>query len=533
MRAFLGKSSRRLSLFAALLLACTVASGQENGRPIFGTPRGADEFGEKLERLQQLLERQNERIKELESRLEKAEAKRVSEVTTQPDKDKKGESALDKALREAMQDGKSPLDKAVGELGPITGAAPSLGIGRTAAQTKYIDIAFDLLTAAGGSTRPEPVLRQLQVGGHDPSKRGFTLQNGELTLSGAVDPYFRGQANIILFITPEGETVVELEEAFLETTSLPHDLQLRAGQFFVEFGRLNQRHPHEWLWIDQPIINGRLFGPDGLRSPGIRLSKLLSKLPWYSMVYVGMHNANGETAASFLSDGALVEEGFAPGGRPFQERDVHSVKDLLYSARWEHSWSTHHDEITWALGASGLWGPNYTGGQTYVYGLDLKAKWLPSNNERGWPFVTFESEIMSRSYRTGTFLGSGDPANPTDDVLFGRQTVGDWGLYAQVLWGCKPRWAVGLRYEYAWGHGDNLAFDPDAGTATLVSRQSDFLRCDRHRISPMVVYYPSEFSRLRLQYNYDEANFLEKGDAAHSVWFGFEILFGAHPPHKF
>jgi hypothetical protein len=65
-----------------------------------------------------------------------------------------------------------------------------------------------------------------------------------------------------------------------------------------------------------------------------------------------------------------------------------------------------------------------------------------------------------------------------------------------------------------------------------VSRQDDPFRDDRHRISAMLEYYPSEFSRLRLQYNFDIAEHLS-GDTAHSLWFGVEFLFGKHPAHTY
>src|SRR5262245_2641403 len=61
---------------------------------------------------------------------------------------------------------------------------------------RLIDVALDLLAVGGTSSAFEPELRQLEGGGHDPKNRGFTLQNVELTLSGIVDPYVRGDANI-------------------------------------------------------------------------------------------------------------------------------------------------------------------------------------------------------------------------------------------------------------------------------------------------------------------------------------------------
>ncbi|MDB6038456.1 MAG: hypothetical protein JWM99_2297 [Verrucomicrobiales bacterium] len=46
----------------------------------------------------------------------------------------------------------------------------------------YMNVSFDALTAAGTSTEKD--IESLQLGGHDPNQRGFTVQNLELTFDG-------------------------------------------------------------------------------------------------------------------------------------------------------------------------------------------------------------------------------------------------------------------------------------------------------------------------------------------------------------
>ena len=290
---------------------------------------------------------------------------------------------------------------------------------------RLIDLSLDVLVAAGASTVRDEPLGILQGGGHDPRKRGFTVQNVELSFMGAVDPYFNAEAHLIYFLDPiTGESKFELEEAFFTTQKLPYGLQLKGGQFFTEFGMINPQHPHQWQWQDAPLINTRLFGPDGMRAPGARLA-WLTPLPWFSEVYFGVQNASGETMASFLANDEFFEE--RPiGGRPFVNRDVRSLKDLVYLGRWTNSWDLS-DEITLKAGLSGLYGPNATGpgGRTQIYGADLKLKWRPTNHFRGWPFLLFESEIMKRDYRADRFFDSGpDGISATaDDILLSKQTL--------------------------------------------------------------------------------------------------------------
>jgi hypothetical protein len=66
----------------------------------------------------------------------------------------------------------------------------------------------------------------------------------------------------------------------------------------------------------------------------------------------------------------------------------------------------------------------------------------------------------------------------------------------------------------------------------LISRNDDPFRSNRWRLSPLLSFHPSQFSRLRLQYNYDHASHLADDDA-HTLWAGLEFLFGAHPAHAY
>lgn len=485
-----------------------VAQGLALATLAFGAPRasGAEASSGELERLRQQLEQlalQNREMQQTLRRLE-GEVQRARDEARAA-----GEMARARSSEPRIPPG------AYGAPVGTDGSLLSRSFGRSNLQ--LLDLSLDVLAAAGGSGATDEELANLQGGDHDPRQRGFTLQQAELSFIGAVDPFLSGEAHLIYFLDPEGESRFEIEEAFLTTQMLPfaleeHGLQIEAGQFFTEFGRLNPVHPHAWNWQDQPVILTRLFGEDGMRGPGVRLG-WLTPLPWFSEFHFGLQNSKGETMVSFLANDEVFEE--RPiGGRPFAEERVGSPGDLVKLLRWVNGFDLS-DEVTTQFGVSGLFGPNATGpdGRTRIYGADLVVKWRPLQTDRGWPFLVFESEIMRRSYRT-------------DDSF--EDTLRDWGGYAQLLWGFRRNWALGLRYEYARGEGSN--FDVDAGT--LVSRSTDPFRDDRHRASPLLAWHPSEFSRLRLQYNYDRADHLD-GKDAHSVWAGIEFLFGAHPAHSY
>lgn len=485
---------------------------------------------EKTKQIERLERRVHEPSSKLPPELDLAAPLWVSSQQSAPDQPTDSKSALDRAIEELQgQVGTepsqpSPLEQAIRGLPqqPIA-TAPAPG----GAQLQLLDISWDVLFALGTSTEKEASIQQLEGGDHDPHKRGFTIQNAELFLAGAVDPYLDGAANIVYFIDPEGESVLELEEAYMTTRSLPHGLQVKAGQFFTEFGRINAQHPHTWHWIDQPIINSRIFGPDGMRGPGARVSWLMPT-EQFSELFVGIQNANGETMSHFFASEEFFDER-PVGGRPFVDQDVRDLGDLMYWARWQTSWTTHNEEATWLFGLSGAFGPNATGpdGNTQIYGADLTMKWKPAKNERGWPFVIWETEAIASPYRSDNFRDTGDPLDATDDVVLRGAHLTDWGIYTEVLWGFKLRWAAGLRFEYADASGDSLDED-----LTPISHNDDPFRDERYRLSPLVTFQPTEFSRVRFQYNFDNAFHIDGRDA-HSFWLGMEWLYGAHAAHKF
>ena len=367
----------------------------------------------------------------------------------------------------------------------------------------YLNLSFVGLTDAGWSTTSD--VASLQRGDHDPHVRGFSIPNAELALDGTVDPYFKGFANIVYKLDSKGETGVELEEMYFLTTSLPANLQVKGGQFFTEFGRQNPQHPHSWAFADQPLVLNRMFGPDGLRSQGVRVSWLVPT-SWYTEAMITLANSAGGTTASFRSD----ESSEIHGGVAI-ERAVTGPGDLLLAPRIATSFELTGTQ-TVLVGLSAAFGPNNSGpnARTEVYGADLYWKWKSATAHQGFPFVSLQSEVLFRRYGAAARVAAADSSVPLP-----AETLRDRGMYAQLLWGIKPLWVLGLRGEFA--NGDPAAFVSD-------------LRGDRYRLSPNLTWYPTEFSKVRLQYNYDHRTGI---GIDHSVWMQFEFLLGAHAAHKF
>jgi hypothetical protein len=370
----------------------------------------------------------------------------------------------------------------------------------------YMNISLDGLFALAYSSARD--LHNIEVGDHDPQQRGFNARNIELAFDGAVDPYFEGFANIVFKLDNDNETEVEVEEAFMQTTSLPFNLQLKGGQFFAAFGRLNPTHPHTWDFVDTPLVNGLFLGPDGLRGVGAQTSWTLP-LPWYSQLIFASQNGRGSTGFSFRNpgdDGMFFD-------RITTDREARGLQDFVWIPRFENSFNLS-DTQTVLVGVSGAFGSNETGAnsRTQIYGADLLYKWKSSHAEGGFPFVKWQTEFMYRRYQAG---------RGADDSFPVAETFHDWGLYSQVLWGFKKGWVAGIRGDYVDMQDSKFTDDLD--------RQS------RWRLSANLTWYPTEFSKIRLQYNQDflEQNFFLSAREVESVFLQWEFILGAHGAHKF
>lgn len=554
----------RWGAVGALALLLWIFLAAVGAVPAWAGPPTVEELQREIDELRRLEAEREERLRRLERQIE--EVRRAPAPVAEAPAPSAA-SALDAALADLPEPAASPSAPS-GDLWSrkVGGATVRLmdlslvglvyGGGSTARELDEVDFAFAALGAedkhgGGGEEEPEPAgfsrgagLLTLQGGGHDPRKRGFTLAQLELSAAGAVDPWFTAETHLLFFLDPiEGETSVELEEAFMTTTFLPYGFALEVGQSFTEFGVVNPTHPHVWDWMDQPIVLSRLFGPDGMRGVGARLD-WLTPLPWFSELSVGMQNAGGETMVSFLANDEVYEEA-APAGRPFLEQDVRNLGDFVYHGRWANGFDLS-DNIAVKIGASGIWGPNATGsdGWTTIYGGDLVVLWRPETQRQGYPFVKFQGEVLGRTFHADRALAiheeTDEMGNVETEVNFlDKDDVTDWGFYTQLSGGLWTRWGgvqAGLRYEYVTGDGSpTVAAVGEARDFELlgaIARRDDPLRADRHRLSPMIAWRPSEFSRVRLQYNYDRASWLP-GDEAHTLWVGFDFLLGTHPAHRF
>lgn len=339
-----------------------------------------------------------------------------------------------------------------------------------------ISVIFDVAAAAFSDQSAA-----LQTGGHDPTHDGFNLQQLELSANKSVDPYFRFDSHLVF--GPDG---FELEEAYATTLALPAALQVRAGQFLTQFGRINTMHLHAWDFVDQPFAIGRVFGGDGNRGLGVELSYLMP-LPFYVVLVGSITDPHGEgTARSFLGD---------------DDRAIESPLDLQKTIAAKQFFAISDN---WSLltGISFASAPNAFGvhTRTDVYGVDAYLKWRPVTYQ-SYQQVTVQTEWLLRRMQVGD------------------ARLQDLGGYAYAQWRFAKRWATGVRWELGTPASGPVPdpLDPQ-WTET------------RNRFTADLTFWPTEFSRLRVQGSFDDAGWQ---DPVWAAFLAFEVVVGAHGAHAF
>jgi hypothetical protein len=326
----------------------------------------------------------------------------------------------------------------------------------------------------------------LPVAGDDPStsREGFTLQEVEVAAQSAIDPYFEGA----VFLTIPNLSGLEVEEAYLVTTSLPLNLQLKAGTFRSQLGRNNTQHLHLQYFTRRPLMTALLFGEDGLRGPGAQASVLLP-LPWFATLYA---EAFSLTAPEDLAGVST----FGGGARLTPNNLTYTaVLEQFFELAESHSllvglnFATGRS-ITCVTGAPCV--PLAVDGpRSYLYGGDVYYKWKPANVAQSYASFQWTTEVFARTLADG---------GPTEGAG-----------YSEAIVQIARRFYLGGRFDLT-----GLPSGPS------VPR--------RYGGAASLTFAPSEFSRVRL-YAQELGG---PGVAATSVGFlQVEYSMGAHGAHPF
>ena len=337
------------------------------------------------------------------------------------------------------------------------------------------------------------------------SPEGFSLGHSEIVFSSNIDDKFYGQFTLAI-AEHDNELEVEMEEAFFETLSLGGGSTVRGGRFYSALGYLNQQHEHAWDFKDAPLVYCALFGCQYF-DDGLRLSVIL---PTALFVELGGEAFSGRKfPAGGEHDGVGSWVAFANIGGDIGASHSWQAGASYWSAdRIEREYGGHaHNsaaEIT------------IFEGDSRIVGLNAIYKWAPGGNylERN---VKLQFEYFDREDEGNLTLLNSSPLETS--TLDSRQD----GWYAQATWKLARSWRTGIRYDRL--DSDNKGSDP--GVLDEAGLLSNGHRPERASI--MAEWVPSEYSRIRLQYNRDDS--YQVSDDQIFLQYTFSI--GSHGAHAF
>ena len=341
--------------------------------------------------------------------------------------------------------------------------------------------------------------RALALGQRD---QGLGLGHSDVSVSGPLGRHFRAQATAAAH-TLDRKLEVELEEAWLQTSSLPAGLQLRAGRFSSQLGYLNEQHPHSDDFVQRPLLYRAFLGghwfDDGVRVNWTAPTDLYLRLG--AEVFRGRQLVR--EAASARRPGAFVLSARTGGdiGRSQSWQAglslLHNRREAAVEAHAEEAEVGHEAEHA-EEGHAHAHGAAFSGRRLWL--ADVAWKWAPQGNNRQQQVrVVYEHALVSRLNRFAT--GSD------------RHHAG----YLSVVYRFLPAWEAGVRAD------------------VLRVRQPHEDHFDDGRLREaalMVAYKPSHAQTLRLQFTRqrDRGGF---SAATHAVQIQYILNLGAHAAHTF
>jgi len=355
-------------------------------------------------------------------------------------------------------------------------------------------------------------------------EKGFSLGHTELTFSANVDRLFSAYFNSAI-AQEDGTTSVEMEEAYFQTLGLDNGFSIKGGRFYSGLGYLNSIHDHAHDFTDVPLVYAGIFG-NHLLNTGVQ-GKWLA--PTDKFLEFGFELTRGDAFPGGINEKANK-------GRSLFGKIGDDYSD---SVSWQTGFSYYSSKFDDREANSPGLGANLSGasnalidGSVNVAGLDAILKWAPQGNS------TRNNWIVQMEYFKRHEKGIARYTENLESVSANYDGA-QYGYYLQSVYQWRPQWRVGLRYDrlHANNKLNRASFNQDAdGNATSgvgfneFYAESALLAANHpHRVTSMVDWSPSEFSRMRLQFNKNYNGIASDNQ----IYFQYLLTVGAHGAHQF
>jgi hypothetical protein len=141
-----------------------------------------------------------------------------------------------------------------------------------------------------------------------PRKCELALGETELVFDAALNPYFKG----VFVFSIDNQEGIGVEEAYTTLIrGLPLNLAMKAGKYRLNFGKLNQSHPHAYPFIRTPRVldpqkTGLLPGDESFNDTAVQVSTLIPVIGSWTATL----SADFLEGDSFHPDSSYVSHGW-------------------------------------------------------------------------------------------------------------------------------------------------------------------------------------------------------------------------------
>lgn len=310
----------------------------------------------------------------------------------------------------------------------------------------------------------------------DTASNRFDVREAEILLYAPIDHLFDGLLSAAAH-REGGVSMFEVHEAVFSSSKLIPRSRFRLGQFFLGVGRLNRSHRHEWPFIFAPKVQQEFFGIEGALDSGGEYS-FLTPLPFFLELTVGV--SNGWTY------GHAHNEGRKPR-TPTHYGRIETYRSLPGKGGAQ-------------TGFNFLSRTTAQGDKTTLLGIDLTTKWR-------------SGAILNVLMQGEAWLRVKKPLASEEERTLGAYLFPQYALSSQIQ--------VGVLLDYFT-------------VLTLKDIAGGKIANSENRLVPSITYKPSEFSSLRLAYDWSLAKQDGQPDKKkQAIQTQATFMIGAHPAHDF
>lgn len=355
--------------------------------------------------------------------------------------------------------------------------------------------------------------------------KGFGIGETELAFSASIDDMFFGKLTTV-FESHNGETEVNVEEAFIQTMALPNGFTVRAGRFLSDIGYLNNQHLHSDSFTSRPsayraFLGGHYFD-DGLRFSYIAPTDLYWTMGVEAFSGDSLRAADEHGERVFDSTG--VYSAFTKiGGDISIESSWQLGVSYLRNENGQLTPEEHEEDHGAAADEAVAENPDdhahaasYTGKNTFI--TDFVYKWAPNGNYK-YQHLTLSAEY----FRVSDFM-----VPELHEVLAGAADHIEWGeanskdyhqaWYVSGVYQFSPNWSAGLRY----GKLDSQ-----------LQHEGHFDQQTLKETELSVAWHNSHFSTVRLEFSHQSNIGFENANNDNVMTLQYVMTMGAHNAHQF